>query len=160
MISFSRIRFSTLFLTASILAMNSLMFPPLSIASAGESAKFFVAAWLVRIWLALVSGTAIIIGVMVASDSYSASSTMHPQLTRDSKVVMTKQYRLSYRKIGGGLLCAIVGCALFVTSVFLLPDLRTGHSGMGKIVAHFTTHAETPSAESQSGNSMPAKTSH
>jgi hypothetical protein len=160
MTSFSRIRFSTLFLTASVLAVTFLMFPALSIASEGGSAKFFVAAWLVRIWLALVSGTAIIIGVMVATDSYSASSTLEPKLTPDAKVVITKRYRLSYRKIGGGLLCAIVGSALFVTSVFLLPDIRTGHSGIGKIVAHFTAAVDTPPAESQSGHSVPASPSH
>ena len=160
MTSFSKIRFSTLYLTASILAFSFLMYPALSIASEGKSAEFFVAAWLIRIWLALVSATAIVIGVMIASDSYSAKSTIEPKLTPDAKVVITKQYQLSYRKIGGGLLCAIVGSALFVTSVFLLPDIRTGHSGLGKIVAHFTADMNASSEESQSGHSMPAPPNH
>jgi len=160
MLSFSKIRLFTLYVTTSILALSFLMYPALSIASEGRSAEFFVAAWLVRIWLALVSSTAIIIGVMIASDSYSAKSTIEPKLTPDAKVVITKQYQLSYRKIGGGLLCAIVGCALFVTSVFLLPDIRTGHSGLGKIVAHFTTDVNIPSEESQSGHSVPAAADH
>ena len=160
MASFSRIRPSILFVTATTLTVAFLMLPALSIASEGELAEFYVAAWLVRIWLALVSGVAIVIGVLIATDGYSTHPIMEPQLTADAKVVITKRYKLSYRKIGGGLLCTIVGCALFVTSVFLLPDIRTGHSGLGKIVAHFTADVNAPSEESQSGHSVPVPPSH
>ena len=136
------------------------MLPSLSIASETAAAQFFVTSWLVRIWLALVSGSAIVIGVMVAMDSYSSSPILEPQMTPDAKVVITKQYKLSYWKIGGGLLCAFVGCALFVTSVFLLPDIRTGHSGLGKIVRHFTGAQQTIPSDINSGHSVPAPPGH
>jgi hypothetical protein len=132
----------------------------LSIASETGAAQFFVAAWLVRIWLALVSGSAIVIGVMIATDSYEKTPTLEPQLTPDAKVVITKQYKLSYWKIGGGLLCTIVGCTLFVTSVFLLPDIRTGHSGLGKIVSHFTGAQHSTPSDANSGHSVPAPPGH
>jgi len=160
MTSFYRIRFSTLSVTAALIAGFLFLLPSLSIASETATAQFFVAAWLVRIWLALVSGSAIIIGVMIATDSYSSTPILEPQLTPDAKVVLTKKYKLSYRKIGGGLLCAIVGCALFVTSVFLLPDIRTGHSGLGKIVSHFTGAQHSTPSDANSGHSVPAPPGH
>jgi hypothetical protein len=161
MISHSfRIRFSFAVITAAIFAGTIFLIPSLSIASETAAAQFFVSAWLVRIWLALVSGSAIVIGVMIAMDSYEASPTLEPQLTPEAKVVITKQYKLSYWKIGGGLFCAIVGCALFVTSVFLLPDIRTGHSGIGKIVSHFTGAQHSIPSEANSGHSVPAPPGH
>lgn len=96
-----------------------------------------MSAWLVRLWLAMVSATAIIIGVLIALDSYAKEPTTEPVLTPESKVVLEKKHRLSYLRIGSGLLCVIIGGALFVTSVFLLPDKRTGHSGIGKIIERF-----------------------
>jgi hypothetical protein len=155
-----RIRFSSAAIAAALLAGALFLLPSLSLASGTAAAQFFVTSWLVRIWLALVSGSAIVIGVMIAMDSYSASPILEPQMTADAKVVITKQYKLSYRKIGGGLLCAFVGCALFVTSVFLLPDIRTGHSGLGKIVRHFTGAQQTIPSDANSGHSVPAPPSH
>jgi len=156
----SRIRFPSAVITATLVAATLLLLPSLSIASDTATAQFFVTSWLVRIWLALVSGSAIVIGVMIASDSYEANPTLEPQMTPDAKVVITKQYKLSYWKIGGGLLCALVGCVLFVTSVFLLPDVRTGHSGLGKIVSDSTgTEHPTPSA-ANSGHSVPDPHGH
>lgn len=70
-------------------------------------------------------------------DGYSKDPTLDPVMTPDEGVQIVKKYKLSYPKIGGGLLVVIVGCAFFVTSVFLLPDKRTGRSGMGKIISHF-----------------------
>ncbi len=130
-------------------------FPSFSFASAG-SAEFFVSAWLVRLWLALVSGTAIIIGVMIALDSYAKKHTTEPVLTPEAKVVLEKTHNLSYRKIGGGLLCVLIGSALFVTAVFLLPDKRTGHSGIGKIVARFTGGQTTVHGVSPNKDHMPS----
>ena len=127
-----------------------LLSPTLTLASEG-SAEFFVSAWLVRIWLALVSGTVIVVGVMLALDSYSNQGTLEPVITPDSKVAIVKQKKLSYKKIGGGLLCVCVGCALFVTSVFLLPDKRTGHSGIGKIIKRFSTEQVVVDHKTDSG---------
>ncbi len=158
--NFFRIKFSFAVITAAIFVGTLFLLPSLSIASETGAAQFFVSAWLVRIWLALVSGSAIVIGAMIAMDSYSASPTLEPQLTPDNKIVITKQYKLSYLKIGGGLLCAFVGCALFVTSVFLLPDIRTGHSGLGKIVRHFTGAQQTIPSAANSGHSVPAPPGH
>jgi hypothetical protein len=158
--NFFRIKFSFAVITAAIFAGTLFLLPSLSIASETAAAQFFVSAWLVRIWLALVSGSAIVIGAMIAMDSYEASPTLEPQLTPDAKVVITKQYKLSYLKIGGGLLCAFVGCALFVTSVFLLPDIRTGHSGIGKIVSHFTGSQHSIPSDANSGHSVPAPPGH
>lgn len=110
--------------------------PAILLASEG-SAEFFVAAWLVRLWLAMVCGTAIVVGVMLALDSYSSKHIMEPTLTADSQIKIIKKKLLSYRKIGGGLLCVFIGCAFFVTAVFLLPDKRTGHSGVNKILKRF-----------------------
>ena len=161
MISHSfRIRFSFTVITAALLAGTLVLLPSLSLASETGAAQFSVAAWLVRIWLALVSGSAIVIGVMIATDSYETTPTLEPQLTPEDKVVITKQYKLSYWKIGGGLLCTIVGCALFVTSVFLLPDIRTGHSGLGKIVSHFTGAQHSIPSDENSGHSVPAPPGH
>lgn len=129
-----------------------LLTPTLTLASEG-SAEFFVAAWLVRLWLALVSGTTIVVGVLLALDSYSGQGTLEPVLTPDSKVVIVKQKKLSYKKIGGGLLCVCVGCALFVTSVFLLPDKRTGHSGISKIINRFSTEQVAAEHKADSGGS-------
>ena len=157
---FSRIKFSFAVITAAIIAGILFLLPSLSFASETGAAQFFVAAWLVRIWLALVSGSAIVIGVMIATDSYETTPILEPQLTADDKVVITKQYKLSYWKIGGGLLCTIVGCALFVTSVFLLPDIRTGHSGLGKIISHFTGEQHSIPSEANSGHSVPAPPGH
>ncbi|MCF6289937.1 MAG: hypothetical protein L3J03_02895 [Desulfobacterales bacterium] len=120
-------------------ATAAVLFPQLLFASGGGegSAQFFVAAWLVRVWLGLASGATIIIGVMLALDSYSPQHISEPVLTEESRIKIDRKYRLSYRKIGGGLLCVVFGCALLVSTVFLLPDKRTGHSGIGKIMARF-----------------------
>ena len=120
-------------------AAAAVLFPQVLFASGGStgSAQFFVAAYLVRLWLGLVSGATIVVGAMLALDGYSSRHTSEPVLTEDSRVKIERKYRLSYRKIGGGLLCVVFGCALLVTTVFLLPDKRTGHSGIGKILHHF-----------------------
>jgi len=120
-----------------------LLSPSFSFASSeGGSAELFVSAWLVRIWLALAFGSVIVIGVLIALDCYSVKHT-EPVLNEDRQVVLKKVNKLCYWKIGGGLFCAFVGSALFVTSVFLLPDKRTGHSGLGKIAHHITYHFKT-----------------
>jgi len=148
-------KISLLITTILIVIAASFFFPSFSWAAHG-AAKFFVSAWLVRIWLALVSGTAIVIGVMLALDSYDEKPRTEPVLTHGKKVVLEKKYSLSYRKIGGGLLCVIVGSALFITSVFLLPDKRTGHSGFGKIAARFKAEQTIPQkALHEDENSMP-----
>ena len=157
---FFRIKFSFAVITAAIIGGILFILPSLSFASETAAAQFYVTAWLVRIWLALVSGSAIVIGVMIATDSYETTPTLEPQLTADDKVVITKEYKLSYWKIGGGLLCTIVGCALFVTSVFLLPDIRTGHSGIGKIVSHFTGEQQSTPSDANSGHSVPTPPGH
>lgn len=136
-IPYLSITYSKLFSLAAGLTAGLFCFPSILPASEGAP-EFFVAAWLVRLWLGLAFGTAIVVGVMLALDSYS--STKHitePTLTEDSQVKLIKKPLLSYRKIGGGLLCVFLGCAFFVTAVFLLPDKRTGHSGVGKIIKHF-----------------------
>ena len=133
--------------------------PSLSIASEG-SAQFFVAAWLVRLWLGIASGTAIVVGVLVALDSYSADHTTDPVLNQEDKVVLEKKYKLSYQKIGGGLLCVLLGCLLFVTTVFLLPDKRTGHSGLGKIVSHFKADQGEAQKNSSQHASNPSDDGH
>ncbi len=117
----------------------ALLFPRVLFAAGGDagSAQFFVAAWLVRVWLGLVSGATIVIGAMLALDAYSPQHISEPVLTGESRIRIERKYRASYRKIGGGLLCVLFGCALLVTTVFLLPDKRTGHSGIGKIMARF-----------------------
>ena len=115
----------------------SIFFPSLSHASE-LTPEFFVSAWLVRIWLALVSATAIVVGLLVALDSRIVKSSLEPKRAADGSVVIGKEYKLSYRRLGGGLLCAILGCTFFVTSVFLLPDKRTGNSGINKIITRFS----------------------
>lgn len=145
-----------LLVTALLIIAASFFLPSFSWAAHG-SAEFYVSAWLVRIWLALVSGTVIVVGVMLAIDSYDDEHRTEPVLTSEKKVVLEKRYSLSYRKISGGLLCVIVGGALFTTSVFLLPDKRTGHSGLGKIAARFEAEQATPpKALHDNENSMPS----
>lgn len=129
-----------------------------SLACASElSPKFFVAAWLVRIWLALASGSAIVFGIMSALDGKSSKHTLEPVLGPDKKVAITKVYKISYRKVGGGMLCAVFGCLLFVTSVFLLPDKRTGHSGLGKIITHFASEKNVSGQSAPSEGHGPSK---
>jgi hypothetical protein len=129
-------RKNTLSASVLIIALLVLVLSDLSLASEG-SAQFFVSAWLVRVWLALVSGTAIIAGVMIALDGYASDQRLEPALSQETGVTITKVRKISYRKIGSGLLLVIFGCLFFVTSIFLLPDKRTGQSGIGKIVDHF-----------------------
>ncbi|OGQ96741.1 MAG: hypothetical protein A2521_07315 [Deltaproteobacteria bacterium RIFOXYD12_FULL_57_12] len=129
-------RSNQMLVAAIAIALASLVAPQIVHASEG-SAEFYVSAWLVRVWLGLVCGSTIVVGVMLALDSYSSKPTIEPVLTADSKVELVKKYQLSYLKIGGGLLCVTVGCALFVVAVFLLPDKRTGHSGIGKVLQRF-----------------------
>lgn len=120
------------------LYISTLLSPALSLASEG-SAQFFVSAYLVRIWLAMLGGIAVVSGVILAMNGYAGDHTLAPEKTGDSGVALRKIPRLSYLKVSSGLLCVILGCAFFVTAVFLLPDKRTGHSGLGKIAAHFKT---------------------
>jgi hypothetical protein len=131
-------RKNSLAASALIIAFLLLVLPDLSLASEG-SAQFFVSAWLVRVWLALVSGTVIIGGVMIALDGYASDHRLEPVLTEETGVTLTRVQQISYRKIGSGLLLVIFGCLFLVTSIFLLPDKRTGQSGIGKIVDRFST---------------------
>lgn len=130
-------RLCPILIAASVLLFVTLFSPQQLLASEGALAQFYVSAWLVRLWLGLVSGAVIVAGVLLALDSYSSRYTSDPVLTPDSQVQLVKQYQLSYRKIGGGLACVVLGCTLLVTTVFLLPDKRTGHSGVAKILERF-----------------------
>ncbi|MFC1837768.1 hypothetical protein ACFLYW_03715 [Thermodesulfobacteriota bacterium] len=115
---------------------TSILLPSFSHASE-LSAEFFVSAWLVRIWLAMVSGAVIIGGLMIALDGYASDHRLEPVITEETNVSITRVREISYRKIGSGLLLVIFGCLFFVTSIFLLPDKRSGHSGINTIIDHF-----------------------
>ncbi|MBW2467026.1 MAG: hypothetical protein JRF02_06970, partial [Deltaproteobacteria bacterium] len=132
-----------------------ILLPSLSHAS-GLTPEFFVSAWLVRLWLAMVCATAIVVGLLIALNSKIAKSALEPTRDADGKIVLSREYRLSYRKLGGGLLCIVLGGALFVTCVFLLPDKRTGNSGIGKIKAHLSGEQYSPTQKMHNDNHKPA----
>lgn len=136
----------------------SFALPSTSLASGLAMAQFEVSSYLVRIWLAMVFGTGVVIGVMLALDSFAPEGRMEPVVTPDKKVQLIKRQQLSYRKISGGLLCVAICSVLFVTSVFILPDKRTGHSGLNKIITHFkkADSNSTPTLP-ESVNSVPVK---
>ncbi len=111
-----------------------------SVVWASESmVKLYVSAWLVRLWLALIGGTVLVVGVMVAMGGDKSDYTLQPVYSKDSGVSVTKKPKLSYMRIGGGLLTVVVGCLFFVSSVFLLPDKQSGYSGIGKVIAQLKT---------------------
>lgn len=114
----------------------TLFIPSFSGASEGPG-LFFVAAWLIRLALGLIGGTAVVVGVMMALNGYAPEPTIEPVASPESGVTIVQKRKLSYRRIGGGLLSVIFGCALFLAVVFLLPDRRTGYSGIGKLLGCF-----------------------
>lgn len=153
--SLSRFQPALIGLIAAFLLYFSL--PSTSWASNLATAQFQVAAYLVRLWLALVAGTGVVIGVMLAMDGYTSDPHIQPVMTPDKTVQLIKSLKLSYGKIGAGLLCVILCGALFATAVFLLPDKRTGHSGIGKIVTRFTGEQNVGPAMPESVHSVPAE---
>ena len=141
--------------SALIIALSVLILPDLLLASEG-SGQYFVSAWLVRVWLALVSGTVIIGGVMIALDGYASDHKLEPVLTQETGITITGVRKISYRKISSGLLLVIFGSLFFVTSIFLLPDKRTGHSGIGKIVDQFRADQVSKSVILTTDHSKPS----
>ena len=100
-------------------------------------AKLYVSAWLVRIWLSLIGGTFVVAGVILAMESQSHGHSLEPVRSPEGVVTVQRITQLSYRKIGQGLLAVIFGSAFFVSATFLLPDMHTGHSGLGKVAQRY-----------------------
>ncbi|OGR02570.1 MAG: hypothetical protein A2511_07470 [Deltaproteobacteria bacterium RIFOXYD12_FULL_50_9] len=102
-----------------------------------NSAKLHVSAWLVRIWLSLIGGTFVVAGVILAMESHAHEHSLEPVRTPEGGLTVQRIKQLSYRKIAQGLLAVIFGSAFFVSATFLLPDMHTGHSGLGKIIERY-----------------------
>lgn len=138
------------------ISVLALLLPSSTWASEG-SVKIFVSAWLVRLWLALIGGTFVVMGVILAMEAHSREHSIHPVRTQEG-VVVQKVKQLSYLKIGQGLLSVFLGCLFFVSAVFLLPDKHTGHSGWAKVADRYRVYRSGDVETTGSGGSDGSKT--
>lgn len=129
--SFRNFRYSAV---AGALVLAVFLCPSLAVA-AEDAGLSLVAGWFIRLGLALLGTTAIVVGVLIALEGYAPEQRITPVAAPESGVALIKERPLSYRRIGAGLLTVIFGAAFLITVVFLLPDKRSGRSGITPVIA-------------------------